>query len=143
MQGIFLSINKLLENVFFLCATIRNFFFLQFSIVYTDFFTNFFHEHFFNIFSPQRIVYTLLSLSHLNMLSISLTGTIPTTVRNFVSRSFLDVSNNRLIHVIPNDISKLVTLSYLNLSSNHLSGIVPSVLASLTKIEYLDISSND
>ena len=52
----------MVENFFFVCAcffTTFSFFF-QFSIVYTDFFTKFFHEHFFNFFLPQKIVYTLM-----------------------------------------------------------------------------------
>ena len=60
--SLYLQVSCILVENFFLCAWLfATFFFpFQFSIVYTDFSTKFFHELFFNFFSPQKIVYTLL-----------------------------------------------------------------------------------
>ncbi|PRP80370.1 LRR receptor-like serine/threonine-protein kinase GSO2-like [Planoprotostelium fungivorum] len=71
----------------------------------------------------------------------NLRGTIPSSLSSLINLTHIDLSSNSLTGSIP-DISRLTSLQSLYLSDNQLSGSIPSSIGNLTALLYLYISGN-
>ncbi|KAJ4875129.1 putative LRR receptor-like serine/threonine-protein kinase [Raphanus sativus] len=67
-------------------------------------------------------------ITHLNLSSSGLTGTITDGIKNLTSLETLDLSNNNLIGEVPDFLGNMKSLVFINISMNDLSGLIPQTL---------------
>ncbi|KAL8043567.1 hypothetical protein ABFS82_09G130400 [Erythranthe guttata] len=72
----------------------------------------------------------------------SLSGSIPSSLRNLAKVTSIDLSLNNLTGNIPTEIGNLLDLEHLNLSHNSLEGVLPLELSSCRKLSRFDASYN-
>lgn len=73
----------------------------------------------------------------------SLSGSLPSTMNEFVSLETLDLSKTRdITGTIPTQLATLPNLSTLNLEGNKMEGSVPSQLAKMSSLETLRLHEN-
>nr|KAJ0202366.1 hypothetical protein LSAT_V11C600318010 [Lactuca sativa] len=84
----------------------------------------------------------LTHLTHLDLLSNSFHGIIPTFIGSMTRLRHLDLGWNHFNGTIPRFICSMTKLRYLNLGNNDLNGTIPRCIGSLTKLMYLDLSYN-
>ncbi|KAH9307536.1 hypothetical protein KI387_035447, partial [Taxus chinensis] len=91
-------------------------------------------------FIPPQL-FSLRNLRVLDLTFNSLTGGIP---QNF-SRSLFRfrIGNNHLNGTIPSTISNAPSLTYLEMNNNFLNGPIPEQLASCTELQLLDLGHNE
>ena len=70
-----------------------------------------------------------------------LTGTLPSSIGNLTSLSYVDLGANSLTGTIPSSVGSLTSLSQLFLDNNQLTGTIPSTLNNLY-LAYLVLSYN-
>ena len=75
--------------------------------------------------------------------SLSLSGTLPSSIGNFGSITFMSFYNNKINGTIPSTISDLISLKRLDLGFNLLSGTIPSTMSALTSLRYLSLFNNN
>ncbi|KAJ8770858.1 hypothetical protein K2173_021773 [Erythroxylum novogranatense] len=79
----------------------------------------------------------------LNLSWNSLTGNLPTEVKNLKQLNTLDISTNNLYGEIPTTIGKCLSMEKLYMNVNFFRGSIPSSLASLKGLQELDLSQNN
>ncbi|GJY56677.1 leucine-rich repeat protein [Tanacetum coccineum] len=75
--------------------------------------------------------------------ALSLSGSIPSQIKDLKMLSELDLSYNNFLGTITSSLGECISLTKLYLSGNIFQGIIPSSLASLRGLEVLDISQNN
>jgi len=99
-----------------------------------------------NRFDEGRIPSWLLQLTNLRELSMkenSLTGIIPGTIFDYLTKlQFLDFHLNGLTGQIPQSISSLTDLRHLLLKMNKLEGTIPDTMNELTNLQVLLLEQN-
>ena len=78
----------------------------------------------------------------INLNTLSLQGSIPSTVGRLSSLKYLYLQNNNIAHKIPSALGNLSALLTLRLDSNSLTGTVPNALTKLTKLTTLNLNNN-
>ncbi|KAJ9555563.1 hypothetical protein OSB04_010177 [Centaurea solstitialis] len=84
---------------------------------------------------------TAISLEELDVYYSRFYGSVPNSIKNFVSLKKLLLSDNQLNGTISAKIWELPKLEYLRASSNNLRGIMPKEFGD-SKLWYLDLSKN-
>ena len=87
-------------------------------------------------------VSTYASVTEISIRSLSLIGSLPSSIGNFGSLTKFDVAANDIGGVIPSSISLLTSLVHLDMSSNILQRDVPSSIGDMSTLQILDLSSN-
>ncbi|CAD5182399.1 unnamed protein product [Musa acuminata subsp. malaccensis] len=82
-------------------------------------------------------------LVQLNLSDNSLTGPLPSSIRNLSSVQTLLISGNRLTGPVPGSIGSLRHVVKLDLSRNGLSGSIPPEVGACRQLTYLDLSQNN
>jgi hypothetical protein len=82
------------------------------------------------------------NLRELHLLQNDLKGTIPSSLGNCTSLTYLRLSNNKLTGNIPSTFGNLKNLEKLKAGYNFLSGTVPSFLSTSPKLKRLNILHN-
>ena len=82
-------------------------------------------------------------VSHINLDSNNLNGTIPPELGNLSGLVNLHLFNNSLAGNIPSELGDLHNLEVLSIGTNSLSGAVPSEIGSLTKLKWMYLNNND
>ena len=82
-------------------------------------------------------------VSHVNLDSNNLNGTIPPELGNLSGLVNLHLFNNSLAGNIPSELGDLHNLEVLSIGTNSLSGAVPSEIGSLTKLKWMYLNNND
>ncbi|KAJ3696892.1 hypothetical protein LUZ61_000597 [Rhynchospora tenuis] len=91
---------------------------------------------------PSSLQYCL-SLASLDLSGNNLSGSIPLALCNWLPYlTYLDLSSNNLNGPIPSEFSNCQYLNTLKLASNSLSGKIPDSLTQLRRLESVDFSSN-
>ncbi|KAF8102418.1 hypothetical protein N665_0198s0122 [Sinapis alba] len=67
-------------------------------------------------------------ITHLNLSSSGLIGTITDAIQNLTLLEILDLSNNNLIGEVPDFLGNMKSLVFINISMNNLSGLIPQAL---------------
>ena len=75
--------------------------------------------------------------------NMSLTGTLPSSIGNFGSITWMSIEYNDISGTIPSTISGLTSLQYLYFHSNSFVGTIPSTISGLISLQrlYLNINS--
>ncbi|KAG2299759.1 hypothetical protein Bca52824_036231 [Brassica carinata] len=68
------------------------------------------------------------TITHLNLSSSGLTGTITDGIQNLTLLETLDLSNNNLTGEVPEFLGNMKSLVFINISKNDLSGLIPQAL---------------
>ncbi|GJP29535.1 hypothetical protein CLOM_g17123 [Closterium sp. NIES-68] len=84
----------------------------------------------------------LVSLTYLDFYGARLNGTIPDTIGQLTALTHLMLWFNYLDGTIPYTISALTNLKELWLGMNQLSGTIPDEISSLTALTWLDLGNN-
>ncbi|KAK7357358.1 hypothetical protein VNO80_16643 [Phaseolus coccineus] len=87
-------------------------------------------------------LFSLSSLSLLNLRENQLTGEIPGELGGLLQLETLRLGSNLLTGNIPPEVGLLRKLCTLDLSGNSLVGEVPDSVGNLTRLEFLDLSNN-
>ena len=74
--------------------------------------------------------------------SVDMRGTLPSSIGNFQSMTFLAIYNSRTSGTIPSTIGALTALQTLALSWNFLDGTIPSTMSALTSMSSLYLQNN-
>ncbi|KAJ3095839.1 hypothetical protein HDU96_001026 [Phlyctochytrium bullatum] len=82
------------------------------------------------------------AVTSLQLDSVGISGTIPTSVFQLTGLTFLSMAQNSLSGSVPAQIGSLVNLRRLGLASNQLTGQLPSSIYTLTNLESLVVHSN-
>ena len=112
----------------------------------------------------ENFISKLYELKRLHLMSNSLSGSIPTAIRNLKSLTELNLAWNLLtgykniflefhglhkimfenlrIGTIPDSLYELTELTILNLGHNNLSGTLSDSLKNLTNLQFLNLRSN-
>ncbi|KAK4485313.1 hypothetical protein RD792_007948 [Penstemon davidsonii] len=83
------------------------------------------------------------SLRGLNLSGNQLTGSIPRSIGDLQSLTYLWLDNNKFNGSIPSSLGNMRVLQYLDLSENNLSGSIPTSLETLTYLDYFNVSFNE
>ncbi len=83
------------------------------------------------------------SLSYLRLDSNKLTGSIPATIGNLSHLVFLTARGNQLNGPLPTTFASMDSLQRLDLFYNQIPGSIPSQLGSALNLNYLDLSGNN
>ena len=89
-----------------------------------------------------RLDGTPLRIVRLDLREMGLTGSIPATLGNLSSLTYLNLRSNQLTGSIPTELGNLPNLTGLWLYENELTGTIPMELGSLTNLETLNLRSN-
>jgi hypothetical protein len=84
----------------------------------------------------------LSSLTYLNLMQNQLTGNIPSSIGNLTKLLELHLSSNQLSGSIPPSLGNLTNLTWIHLTGNQLSGFIPSTLGNLNNLQRLEIGYN-
>ncbi|MDE0337568.1 MAG: hypothetical protein OXI80_07845, partial [Caldilineaceae bacterium] len=79
----------------------------------------------------------------MNLISNTLTGSIPTELGSLTNLEGLYLARNQLTGGIPTELGDLANLENLDLSINNLTGGIPTELEDLTNLQLLDLSFNN
>ena len=82
------------------------------------------------------------SITYMSFFINKIGGTIQSTISGLRSLQTLDLDTNSLVGTIPSTMSALTSLRYLLLHSNSLVGTIPSTMSVLTSLQYLWFNSN-
>ena len=82
------------------------------------------------------------SVTYMSFYYNKIGGTIPSTIGELTSLQTLDLTGNSLVGTIPSTMSVLTSLRYLWMYNNLLSGTIPSTMSVLTSLQDLWLSSN-
>ncbi|KAK3163900.1 hypothetical protein QOZ80_1AG0009900 [Eleusine coracana subsp. coracana] len=85
------------------------------------------------------------SLARLKVLKLwknNLTGTIPVSMANLSSLSFVSLAFNQFEGTIPPGLDRIASLRHLDLAYNHLSGESPHSLYNLSSLEVFQLQGN-
>ena len=74
--------------------------------------------------------------------SLTLTGTIPSSIGNFQSMTYLHIAGNYLHGSIPSSIGFLTSLVQLSLNANILTGSIPTSIGNLLLLQQTHLSGN-
>lgn len=86
---------------------------------------------------------TYASIISIDLHSLGLVGSLPTSIGNFHSLTTFDVSYNSLTGTIPNTINAwYYTIDSVLMQNNLFTGFIPSTIGALTKLTTLRIASN-
>ena len=85
---------------------------------------------------------TYESVTSISLLSLSLVGTIPSSIGSMTSLTSIDLSINSLSGTIPSSIGSLTSLQGLWFGINRLSGTIPSSIGSLILLQVLWLDVN-
>ena len=85
---------------------------------------------------------SLTSLQYLKVYKNSLSGTIPSSIGSLTSLQQLYLYGNSLSGTIPGSIGLLILLTALHLESNRLAGTIPSSFNKLTRLSDLELETN-
>ncbi|GKB33519.1 kinase-like domain-containing protein [Tanacetum coccineum] len=91
---------------------------------------------------PEHLLQLPSITSFLDLRSNSLSGSIPSEIKDLKMLSYLDLSYNNLSRTITSSLGECISLKNLYLSGNRFQGIIPSSLSSLGGLGFLDISQN-
>ena len=86
---------------------------------------------------------TYASVTSIKLASLSLTGTIPSSIGSLTSLQYFYLYTNKLSGTIPSSIGSLTSLQYLKVYKNSLSGTIPSSIGSLTSLQYFYLQTNN
>ncbi|MDQ0360953.1 toxin Cry1Ac domain D-VI-related protein [Breznakia pachnodae] len=81
-------------------------------------------------------------LTNLYLANNSLTGAIPSNIKNMAFLSRLSLENNQLSGTIPS-MSGMSNLLVIYLHNNQLEGEIPSDITSITSLQYLNLANNN
>ncbi|KAG6653326.1 receptor like protein 21-like [Carya illinoinensis] len=84
----------------------------------------------------------LLMMTHIDLSSNQLTGSIPSEIGELSQLLFLNLSNNSLTGSIPISFRNLRSMESLDLSHNKLRGKIPSELVGLTSLSIFSVAYN-
>ena len=84
----------------------------------------------------------LVSLTYLHLEGNALSGTIPSSIGDLTQLSDLWLGSNKLVGLIPSSIGNLLALQVLSLSRNCLIGAIPSSISNLRSLRVLWLNSN-
>lgn len=82
-------------------------------------------------------------VSHLQLSSNNLTGSIPPAIGNLSRLERLVLSYNELSGEIPSEIGNLTNLEVLEIRWNELTGFIPATIGNLTNLNELDLTDNE
>ena len=85
---------------------------------------------------------TYESVIQISLGSLSLVGTIPSSIGSMTSLTSIDLSINSLSGTIPSSIGLLTLLTSLNVMSNRLAGNIPSTFSKLVSLTSLYLNKN-
>ena len=85
---------------------------------------------------------TPMRVTHVDLDSLGLTGSIPPGLRGLPKLEHLSLSSNRLTGGLPPELGSLTNLTRLSLNHNQLTGEIPSALGSLSRLDSLTLSWN-
>lgn len=80
------------------------------------------------------------TVSEIVWTSVSIRGSLPTSIGNLVELTKLDMNYNELIGVLPSTMAKLTKLRHLGVVQTLVQGTVPDIFGSLTSLSYLSIN---
>ncbi|KAK4485312.1 hypothetical protein RD792_007947 [Penstemon davidsonii] len=79
----------------------------------------------------------------MNLSGNQLSGSIPSSIRELQSLTYLCLDNNKFNGSIPSSLGNMRALQYLDLSQNNLSGSIPMSLETFTYLDYFKVSFNE
>ncbi|XP_042043105.1 LRR receptor-like serine/threonine-protein kinase GSO1 [Salvia splendens] len=82
------------------------------------------------------------SLTYIELSDNELSGPIPNSIGNLRRVDFLNLENNNLSGNIPTTIGNMIRLVDIYLSNNNLTGKIPPALSKLENLLYLELSRN-
>jgi hypothetical protein len=91
---------------------------------------------------PQICLYQTCRVTHIELPSYKLTGTIPSEIGNLVTLESLIANDNALSGNIPSEIGNLSMLKNLYLNHNAFSGHIRSEIGNLVMMETLNLYNN-
>ncbi len=83
-----------------------------------------------------------IHINNIYLFNNNLSGTIPTTIDNFLDLQSLNLSLNNLTGSIPVEIGNLGKLQFLSLSRNQLSGNIPAEIGNISSLTNLYLYTN-
>ena len=90
----------------------------------------------------DRAFFQWLNLQSLQLSSLALVGSIPSTIGHLLNLTVLDVSNNSLSGEIPASFSNLLKLRELDLSNNRFTTSIPEYFSSFSYLEKFKVNGN-
>jgi Leucine-rich repeat (LRR) protein len=95
------------------------------------------------IFTVPQCLFSMSSLSVLNVSFNSISGSIPAEVRNLTSMTIFHATQNILSGELPRELCSMRGLLELRLSFNNLSGSIPDCIGNLTEIYSLQLAGRE
>ncbi|XP_073059404.1 LOW QUALITY PROTEIN: receptor-like protein EIX2 [Primulina eburnea] len=94
-----------------------------------------------------QVIGNLPSLNHLNLMSCSLSSTLPASVNlinTSTSLSFIDLSSNSLTttSILSQFLKVSRSFTYIDFSGNYIKGKIPDALGNMTLLSHVDLSGN-
>ena len=81
-------------------------------------------------------------VKYIYLYSLSLGGTLPSSIGNFGSMTLIILDLNSIVGTIPSTISGLTSLQRLHFFGNLLTGTIPSTIRTLTSLQRLYLDRN-